>query len=86
MAGPVSPLAPTVSGPPPPQPRNAAEAAEQFEALLIAQMLRTGMQKPDGDAETGMETMLDVAADQFARLLAAQGGLGLAKLIAAKLE
>ena len=68
-----------------PRPRSATEAAKQFEALLIAQMMRSAHEStgaslgPDQDSTS--DTMWDVAAQQFAKLLASNGGLGLAKLI-----
>lgn len=73
-----------------PKPKNAAEAATQFEALLIAQMLRTARESAgdslnDGDASSA-DTMFDVAGQQFAQVLAKNGGLGLARMITAGLE
>jgi Rod binding domain-containing protein len=70
-----------------PKPKNAAEAAKQFEALLIAQMLRTARESANtgGEDSTG-ETMFDLAGQQFAQMLANNGGLGLAKMISAGLK
>jgi flagellar protein FlgJ len=68
-----------------PKPKNAAEAAKQFEALLIGQMLRTARESgADGDLDqdSTSETMFDLAGQQFAQMLANHGGFGLAKLIA----
>ena len=67
------------------KPQNPAEAAKQFEALLIAQMLRTARESTgdglsDGDSSSA-DTMFDVAGQQFAQVLANNGGLGLAKMI-----
>jgi len=67
-----------VTAPEPPNPKNAAEAARQFEAILIAQMLHNA--RPD-DEDSTTETMWDVAAQQFSKLLADRGGLGLTSLI-----
>jgi len=68
-----------------PAPKNAAEAAKQFEALLIAQMLRTAHESSSGSLDRGEDssgdTMFDVAGQQFAQVLANNGGLGLAKMI-----
>ena len=55
-------------------------AAKQFEALMIAQMLRTAREN-NGDQDSSGSTMLDVADQQFSQVLANNGGLGLAKLI-----
>ncbi len=72
------------------KPKNAAEAAKQFEALLIAQMLRTAHESAGGsldDADSSSaDTMFDVAGQQFAQVLANNGGLGLAKMITAGLS
>ena len=56
------------------------DAAKQFEALMIAQMLRTARENT-GDQDSSGSTMLDVADQQFSQLLANNGGMGLAKLI-----
>ena len=75
--------------PPPPaevKPKNAADAAKQFEALLIAQMLRSARAAAGGDQDSSSDTMLDVAGQQFAQMLANNGGLGLAKIISSNLE
>lgn len=67
-------------------PENARKAAREFEALLVEQMLRSlrasgaGGWLGAGDDQSG-ETMVEVAEQQFARLLVSQGGLGLARLV-----
>jgi Rod binding domain-containing protein len=68
------------------KPRNEAEAAKQFEALLIGQMLRTAHASDSGGGlgsgeDSSSDTMWDVSAQQFAQVLANNGGLGLARLI-----
>ncbi len=55
-------------------------AAKQFEALMIAQMLRTARENTE-DQDSSGSTMLDLADQQFSQVLANNGGLGLAKLI-----
>jgi Rod binding domain-containing protein len=73
-----------------PKPKNAAEAAKQFEALMIAQMLRTAHESASGsfdaDEASSSEAMFDVAGQQFAQVLANNGGLGLAKMIVQGLQ
>jgi len=74
----------TLAAPEPPKPKSSAEAAKQFEALLIAQLLRNargGSGGLGGEEDSTSETMWDVAAQQFSQLLADRGGLGLAALI-----
>ncbi len=66
------------------KPKTAADAAKQFEALLIGQMLRTARESgADGslDQDSTSETMFDLAGQQFVQMLANHGGFGLAKLI-----
>lgn len=68
-----------------PKPKNAPEAAQQFEAMLLAQMLRTAHSQEEGQDST-TETMWDMAAQQFSQVLSKNGGLGLAKLISGGLD
>jgi Rod binding domain-containing protein len=66
--------------------RSVREAAEQFEALLIGQMLKemrtseTGGWLGGGEDASG-GTMIELAEEQLARALTSQGGLGLASMI-----
>ena len=68
-----------------PKPKNVAEAAQQFEALLLGQMLKDVHASEESQDPTS-ETMWDIAAQQFAQVLSKNGGLGLAKLIASGLD
>ena len=90
MPGPLAAVtAPPPTTPETPKPKNAAEAARQFEALLIAQLLRNAhgsASSMGGEEDSTSETMWDVAAQQFSQLLAEKGGLGLATLITRGLE
>ncbi len=63
------------------KPKRVEDAARQFEALLIAQMLRFAREAASDDVDTTSSTMIDVGEQQFSQLLANNGGLGLAKLI-----
>ncbi len=62
------------------------EIASQFEALLLAQMFRhmraagSGGWLGAGEDQAGV-TSIELAEEELARALAAQGGLGLAALI-----
>jgi len=69
-----------------PDPAKVREAASQFEALLLAQLLKSVREAAGdrwlgagGDEAGGM--MLDVAQEHLAQVLASQGGLGLANLV-----
>ncbi|HME11104.1 MAG TPA: hypothetical protein VKG25_28875 [Bryobacteraceae bacterium] len=70
--------------------KRIGEAAKQFEALLIGQMLKSA-RGVDGDGLMGTEdetssALMDMGVEQFAQTLANQGGLGMAKMIVAGLE
>jgi Rod binding domain-containing protein len=73
-----------VSSPKPNEPSRAHDAAQQFEALLIAQMLR-GVRENGaswlGTEDSSGECATDYAEQQFAAVLAQNGGLGIAGII-----
>ena len=65
------------------------DAAQQFEALLMGQILRSARESSGwlgDDSDPSAECATDYAEQQFAAVLAQQGGLGLAGLIAKGLE
>lgn len=64
-------------------PAKVKDAAQQFEALLLGQILRSVREaagSENGDEAASCAT--EFAEQQFALVLARQGGLGLAALIA----
>jgi len=71
-----------------PSPARLHEIAQQFEALLIGEMLKgvreaaqdSGM-NGDEDEDPAGDSAMDMAQTQFAQAIAAQGGLGLSHLI-----
>ena len=71
-------------------PRKVQDAAQQFEALLLAQILRSERESGNGwlgpNKDPASDCASDFAEQQFATLLARQGGLGLSGLIAQGLE
>jgi flagellar protein FlgJ len=71
-------------------PEKVRDAAQQFEALLLGQILRTERQSGSGWLGSGEDSSAECATDyaeqQFAAVLAQQGGLGLADVIAKGLE
>ncbi len=74
-----------------PRPNNVKEAATQFEALLVAQMLKEMRTASGSDfMGTGEDQsgacMLDYAEEHLSQVLAQQGGLGLARMVVAGLE
>jgi len=74
--------------PEPIAPENAAklkEAAGQFEALLIAQMLKSARDSDSGgwsgEADQSTSAIMDMAEQHLAELLGSQGSLGLARMV-----
>jgi peptidoglycan hydrolase FlgJ len=70
-------------------PARVHEAAQQFEALLMGQILRSARQSGSGwlgAEDSSAECATDYAEQQFSAVLAQQGGLGLADLIVKGLE
>jgi len=66
-------------------PARVREAAQQFESLLIGQMMKTAREASGGgwlgtEEEAGM-TFGEFAEQQLAQVMAANGGIGLAKII-----
>jgi Rod binding domain-containing protein len=65
----------------------AKEAATQFEGLLIEEMLRSAHETNPGNLsgddpdDSQSDTMFDMAAQQFAQIMAKQGGFGIAKVV-----
>src|SRR5437764_13163806 len=87
----LDPVSPAAPGTPrkPDDPARIHDAAEQFEALLLGQMLHSVRESAGNWLKTGDDSSGDCATDfaeqQFAATLAQQGGLGLATLISAGL-
>lgn len=66
--------------------RRLAEAAKDFEGLLVSQLLRSARQTGDGGwmgtgEDKSSESMMEMAEDSLARMMASQGCLGLASLM-----
>ena len=69
-----------------PKPTRLVSAAQQFEALMIGEMMKSSREDGDGgwlsnDADNGEESAMGMAEAQFAQALASRGGFGLAKTI-----
>lgn len=66
-------------------PELLRQAAAEFEALLVAEMLKAARASGEGWLGIGEDeagaTMVELAEQQFAQALAGAGGLGLAELI-----
>ena len=66
-------------------PTRIHQASQQFEALLVSQILKSAHDESEGwlgtgDDQAGTSAMI-IAEEQFAQALSARGGLGLAGLI-----
>jgi Rod binding domain-containing protein len=70
---------------PQPSPEKLHSVAQQFEALLIGEMLKSiheaAKDTGDDDDDAGGDSAMDMAQTQFAQSIAQQGGLGLSHLI-----
>jgi len=72
-------------------PTKIHDAAQQFESLLIGQLLKTSREAGGGgwlgtdDGDAGA-TSMEIAEQQLAKMLAANGGLGMSKTIEAGLR
>ena len=69
------------------EPSKIADAARQFEALILGQILKS--MHPEGgelDQDQSNSTMMQLGMEQFAQALAAHGGLGLARMLTSQLE
>jgi flagellar protein FlgJ len=71
-------------------PAKILDAAKQFEALLLAEMLKSMREASDGgwlgaEGDPAGDSAMALAQEQFAQALAQGGGLGLSKLVAAGL-
>ena len=70
-------------------PEKAHDAAQQFEALLIGQMLRGVRESGSswlGSEDSAGQCATDYAEQQLAAVLAQNGGLGLADIITRGLQ
>jgi flagellar protein FlgJ len=70
-------------------PAKVLDAAQQFESLLLSQILRAARESGGGwmgSKDASAECATDYAEQQFATVMAKQGGFGLAALIAKGLE
>ncbi len=73
------------------QPSKIADAAKQFEALMLGQILKAARESSDGGwlgtgEDSSGQLALDMAEQQFAQAMSSKGGLGIAKLVTGGLE
>jgi Rod binding domain-containing protein len=67
-------------------PAKIRQAATDFEALLLAQLMKSARETSGGGADGAEDseensTMIELGEQQFAQALASSGGLGIAKMV-----
>jgi Rod binding domain-containing protein len=74
-------------------PQKIKDAAQQFEALMLGELLKTAREAGSssgwmgtGEEDQAGQTGLDMAEQQFASMMAKNGGLGLTRFIVQGLE
>ena len=75
----------------PAKPSKIHDAAQQFESLMINEMLKSVKESSSSgwlgsDGDSASESATDMAQAQFATALAKSGGLGLTKMIETNLS
>jgi flagellar protein FlgJ len=90
---PINTSGPTMTGAAPAvknDPAKIAKAAQQFEALLIGQMMKSMQDSEGGWLGTGEDdsasSAMEYGQEMFAQALSANGGLGVGKLVVAGLN
>ena len=82
----ISGILPAASAPATDHPAAIRDAAEKFEALLVGQLLRSvreaGGENWTGAEDKASESLMEMAEQQLAQVLASRGGMGLGRLIA----
>ena len=81
----------TVSSQKTDSPQKIKDAAQQFESLMMGQILKSAHEEEGGWVGAGEEdqtagSTMQIADEYFARALSAHGGLGLAKMISTSLD
>jgi flagellar protein FlgJ len=82
----VNPNLPASSAKPVDDPEKIKKAAQQFEALLIGQMMKSMRDSEGGWLGTGSDesgsSAMEYGQEIFAQSMASSGGLGLANMVA----
>jgi Rod binding domain-containing protein len=81
----------TAAAPAEKTPSKLADAARQFESLLIGEMLKSARESDSegwlgSGSDSGSESAMGLAETQFAQAISSQGGFGLAKTIERSVE
>ena len=84
------PAAPDAKGPAREDPAKVRDAARQFEALLLSQMMQSMRDSEGGwlgtDQDDASSSAMEYGQEMFAQAMATNGGLGLANLVVAGLK
>jgi peptidoglycan hydrolase FlgJ len=72
------------------RPKNLEEAANQFEALLVGQMMRSMRESSEGGwlgggGDPSGSALTEMAEEHLAKAITTNGGMGLAKVIRGQL-
>jgi flagellar protein FlgJ len=62
------------------------DAAEQFEALFVAQMLRSAREASATGQDQSGQVLMEVAEEQIALAVSKQGGLGMVTAITRQMD
>ncbi len=86
----ISPVSPSPGTPAKDDPAKIRDAAGQFEALLLAQVMKSMNDSEGGwlgtDEDDAASSAMEYAQEMFAQAMASRGGLGLANLVVAGLK
>ena len=66
---------------PPNSPEKIKGAAQQFEALMISEMLKTARESTSDEDGGSSQNMTDLGEQQVANVMAKAGGLGLQRTL-----
>jgi len=85
-SAPVIPVAPQTGSANKDTPAKIQRVATEFEALLLAQMLKSareagGQTEEGADSSEANSSLIELGEQQFAQVLASSGGLGIAKMV-----
>ena len=76
----LAPVAPSAGHAATAQNAKLADSANQFEAFLLSEMLKS-METPGDSEDQSGSALSEMAGQQFAQALAASGGLGISRIV-----
>lgn len=81
-----APLSPLNGETQPDQAEKIRKAASGFEALFVAQLLRSARESANAEQDQSGSAMMEVAEEQIAQAISDRGGLGLSQSIVDSLQ